>query len=171
MCAWLPALPPNASNACGVHPTPPHPHIVCTPLAWRAPHYLLPPRSRMCIVCGFTLYACPAHMCCLLPMVIPTYNQRPPMAATGPCGPCVSMPTWACYGECRDIRCTSSSSSTHIHDTLPRTHARTYGTTWRAVPLSCPSNMSTVRCAHHGKTPARAGMVTQRSLLSAKCPA
>ena len=67
--------------------------VVCPP-------YLLPPRSRVCIVCGFTLYACPAHMCCTLPVAIPTYNQRPPMAATGPCGSCVSMLAWACNGMC-----------------------------------------------------------------------
>jgi hypothetical protein len=41
------------------------------------PPYLLPPRSRVRIVCGFTLYTCPAHMCCTLPMAIPTFNQRP----------------------------------------------------------------------------------------------
>ena len=118
--AWPPALPLNAPSTCG-SPSP-HPTLILRVYTARmvCPPYLLPPRSRVRIVCGFTLYACPAHMCCTLPMAIPTYNQRPPPAATtGPCESCVTMPAWACNGECRDMRCTSSSSSTHMPDALP----------------------------------------------------
>ena len=146
------------------------------------PPYLLPPRSRARIVCGFTLYTCPAHMCCTLPMAIPTYNQRPPygcyraMRILCDDG---TMPTWTCNGVCShrvlwwfrsSTRCTSSSSSTHIHDALPYTRPRLWYHLAR-TSFSCPSHMSTGRCAYHGKAPARTGLAMQRALLSAKCPA
>ncbi len=156
MCAWLPALPLKVSSACGVHPLL---HIVCVHRSHSVPPYLLSPRSRVCTVCGFTLYACPTHMCCTLPMAIPTHNQRPPLVATGPYGPCVTMPAWACSGGLRSsTRCTSSSSSTHIHDNLPMHTPAHMVPPCAHLLFPAPQLMSTLRCAYHGKAPVRAGM-------------
>ena len=128
--------------------SPPYPTLIlCVYTARMAcPPYLLPPRSHVCSVCGhgaFTLYACPAHMmsCTHMPMAIPTYHQRTPMAATGPCGSCVTMPAWACNGGVlwwlrSSTRYTSSSSSTHIHDTLPNESPYTRPRIWHHLVRS-----------------------------------
>jgi hypothetical protein len=157
--------------------TPPS-YCVCTPLAWRAP---LPPPSQVpCVHCVWLHLVYLSYTYVLhTPHGHPHVQPTPHMAATGPCGSCVTMPAWACHGVCcggfvqAHTPRHHQAALTYMIPTpmSPHTHARAYGTTWRAVPLSCPSNMSTVRCAYHGKAPARAGMVMQRALSSAKCPA
>jgi hypothetical protein len=87
----------------------PHPHLhtVCASAhrSHGVPPYLLPRRSRVCIVCGVTLYACPAHI--IVTHVLHTPHGHPHVQPTPlygcyrPCGFCVTMPAWAfIHGVC-----------------------------------------------------------------------
>ena len=99
-CVRVAFRPPSARHQVLVEP----PFILCVFTASMvcAP-YLLPPRSRVCIVCGLTLHACPAHkyavpcadMCTLfpssplfppLPPSSPLFPPLPPLFFFVPCG-------------------------------------------------------------------------------------
>ncbi len=148
--------------------TPPHPHIVCVHRSHGVPP--LPPPSQ--VPCAHCVWF---HLVCLscthvlhTPYGYPHVQPTPPYGRYRNMWILCAMPTWACNGECRDMRCTSSSSSTHMPDALP-IHTPTHMIPPCAhILFPYPSNMSTVRCAYHGKALVHVGIVMQRALWSAK---